>query len=173
MCKMPKIVPIRPRGSSNVYPMVQACGDCSECRAAARSEFALRCYSEEIHSKSSFFITLTYTDENLPFYGLSRCDRRHELDALAECTPYFDMYGKFVLNKEHATKFFYSLHDLVKKYDSSMLARFVINGEYSPFSHRPHMHCLCWFPFFLQKDDMYEKLVTLFVANNHYRYLPS
>lgn len=59
-------------------------------------------------------MTLTYTDENLPFYGLSRVERRQELNKIEGSQPYFDMYGKFVLRKDDATKFFYSLHDFVK-----------------------------------------------------------
>lgn len=158
MCKTPKIAPIRPRGSQNVYPLIRPCGECYECLAAARAESALRIYAEQLNSKSSFFITLTYSDENLPFYGFSRIERRRELDKVETCTPFYDMYGKFVLRKEDATKFFYKLHDFVKKYDSSKLARYVINGEYSPYSHRPHMHALVFFPFELEKFDMFDVL---------------
>lgn len=153
MCKTPKIAPIRPRGSRNVYPLIRPCGECYECLANARAEAALRLYAEKQHCKSSFFVTLTYSDENLPFYGLSRIERRRELDKISNCTPYFDMYGKFVLRQSDATKFFYSLHDFVKKFDSSKLCRYVINGEYSPYSHRPHMHALVFFPFYISEDD--------------------
>lgn len=161
MCKTPKIAPIRPRGSSNVYPLIRPCGECYECLANARAEAALRIAAEEMQCKSSFFVTLTYTDENLPFYNFDRNERRRELDKVAEATPYFDMYGKFILRKEDATKFFYSLHDVVKKYDSTKLARYVINGEYSPYSHRPHMHALVFFPFEISDDDMLELMSKL------------
>lgn len=161
MCKTPKIAPIRPRGSRNVYPLIRPCGECYECLASARAEAALRIYSEDMHAKSSFFVTLTYTDENLPFYGLSRVERRRELNKIEGAQPYFDMYGKFVLRKDDATMFFYSLHDFVKKYDSTKLARYVINGEYSPYSHRPHMHALVFLPFEISEDDFNEFLLKI------------
>lgn len=161
MCKTPEIAPIRPRGSRHVYPLIRPCGKCYECLATARAEAALRIYAEKLQSKSSFFVTLTYTDENLPFYGLSRIERRRELDKLADCHPYFDMYGKFILRKEDATKFFYSLHDICKKYDTNFLARYVINGEYSPYSHRPHMHALVFLPFFIADYDFKEIMLKL------------
>lgn len=166
MCKTPKISPIRPRGSRNVYPLIRPCGECYECLASARSEAALRLYSEKLHSKSSFFVTLTYTDENLPFYGLSRVERRKELDKVENCTPFYDMYGKFVLRKDDATKFFYQLHDFCKKYDSNFLARYVINGEYSPYSHRPHLHALVFLPFFLTDEDFYYELSKIWRFGN-------
>lgn len=167
MCKTPKIAPIRPRGSRHVYPLIRPCGDCYECLATARAEAALRIFSEKEHSKSSFFVTLTYTDENLPFYGFSRTERRRELDKIQSSSPYYDMYGKFILRKEDAVKFFYGLHDVVKQYDSTKLARYVINGEYSPYSHRPHMHALVFFPFEITEDDMKEILSKLWLNGQY------
>lgn len=88
-------------------------------------------------------------------------ERRQELNKIEGSQPYFDMYGKFVLRKDDATKFFYSLHDFVKKYDSTKLARYVINGEYSPYSHRPHMHALVFLPFEISQDDFNEFLLKI------------
>ena len=43
------------------------CGKCDECRISYRRDWATRCIMEASSSKKSYFLTLTYNDDNLPF----------------------------------------------------------------------------------------------------------
>lgn len=45
------------------------CGQCVECRLAYSREWAIRITHEQMMSKSSCMVTLTYDDQHLPFYG--------------------------------------------------------------------------------------------------------
>lgn len=46
------------------------CGKCPACENALRSELRAKVQSEENNALSTFFITLTYSDENLPLFCL-------------------------------------------------------------------------------------------------------
>lgn len=155
MCKFPKIIWIRPRGSENKIPMISACGKCYDCLQSNRAAAVVRCKKEFTQSASTFFCTLKYSDENLTFWNFSRLERRRELDRLAALGDHkpFDAYGKFILNKEHATRFFKDMQCLIKHYNPNLLFRIVLNGEYGTFTHRPHMHALIFSPLKFSQSD--------------------
>lgn len=46
------------------------CGKCPACENSLRSELRAKVQFEETHALSCFFVTLTYSDENLPLFAL-------------------------------------------------------------------------------------------------------
>lgn len=155
MCKFPKLIWITPRGSSTKIPMISACGKCYDCLQSNRAAAVVRCKKEFTNSKSTFFCTLKYSDENLTFWNFNRTERRQELDRLAAIGSRkpFDAYGKFILNKEHASQFFKDMQSLIKSYNSNLLFRIVLNGEYGTWTHRPHYHALIFSPLSFSQHD--------------------
>lgn len=148
MCLTPKTIKVKGH-DEQFFTFVVPCGKCYECLSAKRAEFVLRCKHELKHSACAYFVTLTYTDENLRYWSLSRSERRQELDRI-KLNPRstYDKFGKFMLDKEHASKF---LKDLQKNYKNftkcnTSLVRATINGEYGAYTHRPHLHALLFFP---------------------------
>lgn len=159
MSNLVKVVPIRRKDSDKTFTLIVPKGRTYDTMMSARSEFVVRCQAELRDCLSSAFVTLTYEDENLPYWNFSRVERRRELDRLKDAYPFYDMYGKFILNKTHARNFVKQLHERIKKYNPSFLVRYVLNGEYTPYSHRPHYHALLFFPIQLSHDAI-ESLVT-------------
>lgn len=105
------------------------CGKCVECRLAHSRMWANRAVLESSYWEYNFFITLTYSDENLP------------LDDLL----------KFTLKKRDIVLF----HKRLRKYYSDNLnhfpIRFMLAGEYGSKFSRPHYHGLY---FNLPLDDL-------------------
>ena len=60
------------------------CGKCPACENSLRSELRAKVQQEEIHSKFSFFITLTFDDEHLPLFCL-RSDLGSSDDLRRDC----------------------------------------------------------------------------------------
>lgn len=111
-------------------PIQVPCGKCTGCRADQALMWSIRAYHEStLHFKNSF-ITLTYSDENLP------------------------PDGKLV--KEDLQKFFKRLR---KKYPPKHI-RYIACGEYGDTTKRPHYHAIIFGEDFLHDkiqltDDLY------------------
>ena len=102
-------------GKHMELPIQLPCGQCIGCRADRASQWAMRCTQEaQLHEKNCF-ITLTYSDEHLPWDGS--------------------------LIKSHPQKF---LKKLRKHLSSSQTLRYYMAGEYGEKLSRPHYH-LCLF----------------------------
>lgn len=91
------------------------CGQCLACRINKRRAWTLRLLLEFFQHEKASFITLTYTDENLPL----------SLD------------GHSVLCKRDLQLFFKRLR---KKFGEGI--RYYACGEYGPKTKRPHYHCI-------------------------------
>lgn len=91
------------------------CGKCLACRINRRREWTLRLQNEQVYSKSSFFVTLTYDDEHLPK----------------------DDNGRPCVSKRDVQLF---LARLRKKFGDGI--RYFINSEYGPETFRPHYHAI-------------------------------
>lgn len=106
------------RGVDVVRSVQLPCGQCVGCRLARSRAWALRCMHEAQMHEFNCFITLTYSDENLP--------ERRSLD-----------YGDF-------QRFMKRLRRRV----SPVQPRFYMCGEYGELDWRPHFHaCLFGFDF--------------------------
>lgn len=86
------------------------CGQCQGCRLRRAADWTLRCMHEAKMHQANCFITLTYSDENLPAHGT--LDHRH-----------FQLYMK-----------------RLRKDNAPHRVRFYMCGEYGPQTKRPHYH---------------------------------
>lgn len=92
------------------------CGKCPKCLKERAKQWAFRIHQEMKHSKSAYFITLTYNDDNLP------------------CS--FNGYPSLV--KKHAQAFTKAL----KKRTGYGKLKYYICGEYGSLTARPHYHLI-------------------------------
>lgn len=99
-------------GEKVFYP----CGHCPACLKNKRSEKALRGYLESLSHENSVFLTLTYSDDNLP---------RNSKGIPTLCKAQFDSFVK-------------RLRSFL-----NVPIRVLASGEYSS-TGRPHYHC-CFF----------------------------
>lgn len=93
------------------------CGKCVICQRNKQKEWAFRLCVEEKYSDSALFLTLTYSDDNLPFDNAT---------------------GKPTLVKRDCQLF---LKRLRKAY-SGVKLRYYLVGEYGSKYGRPHYHCI-------------------------------
>lgn len=94
------------------------CGRCIACQNNRRSSWVLRNRFENLNSESSIFVTLTYSDENVPL------TKNQELS----------------LDYEDVKKF---MKRLRKKFPGSSLKYFLC-GEYGSHTFRPHYHAIIY-----------------------------
>lgn len=156
MCDNIKVVRTKVKVSETEYfymPQLVSCGKCYDCMMTARAQFCVRCAAELKDSVCAFFVTLTYSDYNLPFWNFSRVERRNALD-YAKLHPHeFGVYSKFVLEPRHCSHFFKSMQKQIKLYSESLLFRMVVNGEYGTWTQRPHLHALIYSPIYFTISD--------------------
>lgn len=96
-------------------PFKVPCRKCSQCRLGRAAEWAARCMKEAQCHEHNSFITLTYSDDNLP--------------------------SNKSLDKAHFSAFFKKLHNRLLR-SRGVGIRFYGAGEYSPTEWRPHYHAL-------------------------------
>lgn len=152
------------------YIVVQ-CNECSECRALKQQEWFVRSTEQfrEYRSGSNFFVTLTFRDEDLPFFE----DKREfvyesVLDHVIK-TDYSEQnvyirrkvkrhldYRFPCFDGEMLTSFMKKFRTYVSRrfpnYDTKGI-RFLICPEYGEHTRRPHYHCQIDCPFFLPIKD--------------------
>lgn len=178
MCLSPKLIRIKingtylkeysiyfnshPEHSRKFFRVYVPCGHCYECQNNLRTEFCYRAKSEWNDSKSAFFVTLTYSDSNLPYWDFSArpSEVSKELSRI-KLLPVdsFFKYDKFILNKKHASLFLKKMQSSLKSLTvRTALFRAVIVGEYGLLFHRPHYHALIFSPYLFSLSD-FEKLV--------------
>lgn len=125
--------------------LVVPCGHCSECRKAQQGDWFVRAYYEYERCKdkgANWFLTLTYNDENLPYWHDS--DRNFT-------TPCF--------NPDHFKSFRSKLRVYLKRegYDCAGLntIRYIYCCEYGGKRGRPHIHCSLYVPFHVPASVMH------------------
>lgn len=115
------------------------CGRCIGCRLDRSREWALRCVNEaQMHDKN-MFITLTYSDENLPPLG-SLSVPKYETRELPDGS-----YKKVQIESSDFQKFMKRLrqHEArqAKKENREIKEiKYYMAGEYGEFGGRPHYH---------------------------------
>lgn len=103
------------------------CGQCIGCRLERSRQWAMRCVHENQLHTESMFITLTYSDDHLPFDG--------------------------GLRKEHFQKF---MKRLRARYENRTI-RYFHCGEYGSQGGRPHYHALIFGLDFVDKIFVQER----------------
>lgn len=111
------------------------CGQCVGCRLDKSKEWANRCMMELNYHEESWFITLTYDDEHVPWSESYDTDTGEQRSAQTLVKKDFQDFMKR-LRKNY-------------KYDNKL--RFYMAGEYGSSSCRPHYHAII---FGLKLDDL-------------------
>lgn len=109
------ISPIWIRKTSQHVP----CGKCNFCLAVKRADWSFRLYQELKVSSTSMFLTLTYSDEELPMSD----------------------HGIPTLDKEHVQLFLKRLRKQNEKFSNETIRYYTV-GEYGTKTQRPHYHSI-------------------------------
>jgi len=94
------------------------CGVCHNCLKSKRNDWSFRLEQEQKASRSSYFLTLTYTDENLTW------------GSIAPTLVKTDLQKFFKRIRKHQQKF------------KSWKIRYYAVGEYGTKTKRPHYHAM-------------------------------
>lgn len=106
--------------TGEVYPMYYAvpCNHCLICRKKKADSWATRCLMEtQVHDYFPIFLTLTYSNENLPSDGVSKRDVQLFLNRLR-------------------------MRFIRSGYDCTI--RYICVAEYGKNTHRAHYHLILW-----------------------------
>lgn len=103
-------------------PIPLPCGKCRACRKAYSDMWATRMMKEMLYHDSAIFITLTYSDDNLPRHGSLAPD---------DVKNFMKRYRR-MLNREDAKK------GLLK--EEYRKIKYFLCGEYGSEKNRPHYH---------------------------------
>lgn len=95
------------------------CGKCIACLSRRRNDWSFRLQKEQEHSSYSFFLTLTYDDQNIPL-------------KIQDNKPYF------VFNKKHIQDYLKRVRHFGSKMNLNI--RYYCVSEYGSKIHRPHYH---------------------------------
>lgn len=143
------------------YTMIP-CGQCIGCRLDYAREWANRGYLEMDPKSESWFITLTYDEDHVPYLdeiktknGVTFTDMDEEAIEWKGC-----------LEPKDATNFMKRLRKHFKQeYDIDNI-KFMLCGEYGGTTERPHMH-LILFNVHIPQETFYEPTRT---ENGDYQY---
>jgi len=126
-----------PSAALSGIPLKLPCGQCLGCKLERSRQWAIRCVHEASLYDENSFLTLTYSDENLPSDG--SLVLKHHQDFLKR------------LRKHLWEPNICPCHDEVKK------VRFFHCGEYGEKRGRPHYHTLLFGHDFLDKTLVKEE----------------
>lgn len=119
-CLEPVFYGLRDDGT---YKCMYPCGKCVLCLERKRLQWTARMEMESQYSKSCYFVTLTYSDDNLPYvFDIPTLDKSH--------------YQNFLKRLRNKTSF-----------------RFFGVGEYGSESQRPHYHFMFFLKKPLSKEN--------------------
>lgn len=121
------------------------CGNCRQCRIRRSREWTARLLNELVYHEWASFITLTYTNMNLPIMTE---------DIVEEFMPYTETLSKLgikqissnghqsTLIKRDLQNFFKRLRKKLKKIKKSHAIKYFACGEYGETYARPHYHII-------------------------------
>lgn len=147
-------------------PLNLPCGQCVGCRLERSRQWAVRCTHEKQFHEEAAFLTLTYSDDDLPDAGsLLHYDvqcfmkklRRHVVRHLPKCKiPTAKKSGRVSVLKQNANGLRWNLEVKFKRREKKLnvnYLRYYMCGEYGEKTRRAHYHmCLYgWTP----KDQTY------------------
>ena len=121
------------------------CGHCSACLSARRQDWAFRIQVESSqYPDSSFFVSLTYDDDSLP-YGSD-----HPTLCKSDLTEFFHKLRSFLAARDPEPP---HLRPAGRKY-----FRYFACGEYGDSFSRPHYHFCFWDLYFKFDQDKWLKI---------------
>lgn len=140
MCTSP--ITIRTNSIDGTTSMQVPCGKCAECLKTKQNDYMVRIYEELTQSSKAVFLTLTYSNENVPYFMR---------DGVKYLTVWKkdvkDWIKRFRTNYERATGIKGIRYFLCSEYGSKTK------------THRPHYHAIF---FNLSKADMKNALADWF-----------
>lgn len=132
-CISPMSIP-RPNGRGSADRITIPCGKCVSCLSEKRADWAFRLKNELRSATSAFFITITYSEENLPVM-------RYQDEEPVRLSELSDTFGYSpTLDKRDIQDFMKTLRNRYRK--SYERVRYFITGEYGTETKRPHYHGL-------------------------------
>lgn len=145
-------------------PLVVPCGQCDACRNVHTSQWVQRMQIESQNHKYTYFITLTYNDQNLP---LCRLDNGYIYRYDEHCnfqyrvsSSHLDEVKDLIYLKKHGSDFLPSVDrrdpqlffkrlriniDRNIHNEQSKKIRYFLCAEYGGKYRRPHYHAIIWF----------------------------
>lgn len=123
------IAPIVAKGYTRKDPLLVPCGYCGYCLLNRKQEWKFRLSEEFTNATHSWFVTLTYAPEHLPYI----------LPKGSLLEKHQDMKNEMTLFTKHAQKFTKLLRWHNAKKTSRQL-RYYACGEYGERYGRPHYH---------------------------------
>lgn len=133
------------------------CGKCEVCLSKRSRDWQIRLTEEMKVSRSAFFITLTYNDENLIYADLPSNNnffQNHREIPVSEIPDYFTAG---IPVKRDLQLFLKRLRKQIQPYK----IRYYAVSDYTPTSFRPHYHLLIFnIPKFFYVEKLVEKCWT-------------
>jgi len=108
-----------PNGQHNWQRIQVPCGKCGACKHNRRADWSFRLQQELRDAESALFLTLTYSDENLPFTE----------------------HGEITLRKKDTQLFMKRLRKEHSKHSDAKIRYYTV-GEYGTNTKRPHYHSI-------------------------------
>lgn len=183
VCQHPKIITTKSGERMQV-----SCGRCLACRMQNARERNNILQHEFANKRYAFFVTLTYSDDNVPLMSPVATDGKHnghtiynfydiDTDDYVTSCDLSDRQLSYLKSKgingnikylrySDAQKFIKRLRKSLSKYDNESIRYFLV-GEYGPSKLRPHFHILFFFsspklyPIF--RDSLYKTWTLGFI----------
>lgn len=143
MCYRPIHIfnPVRTYNADQPMRIAVPCGKCADCARIKQNEWFFRSYIEYQHYKNiggaCYFVTLTYSDDNLPMLDIPACGG-------------FPALKQPCFSRLHVRNFIKYIRIWLKRhcYPSDGI-KFLVCSEYGSNTQRPHYHGLLFLPFHL------------------------
>lgn len=121
----------------NIKGQVCACGKCVECIKDKQNSYAIRSMEEARGAKNCYFVTLTFSENAVPFTEDGEFADEDTGEVLyGEKLRTLD--NKLITNWKKRVRIAFQ-----RKYrDRDSSFGYLICGEYGPKTNRPHYHCL-------------------------------
>lgn len=180
-CKYPVKIYDKTQGKFIEVP----CGKCIFCCSANSRDWQNRLKKEFNHEYVSYFITLTYDEENLPYLPLSYALSDITINKKYKCLRPKDY--NLLLYNQHNTN--YSTDDVpslcprdicnfIKRLRQNLIRinenfsrnikiKYYAIGEYGPTTFRPHYHCIIGFRYDNLRCSHYEFMRNLVLSKRH------
>lgn len=119
--------------------IVASCGQCDECQMVSRNEWFFRNYAEwkytKEHGGKTFFLTLTYAEEELPYY-FQRYNCMDQDGTICEKLTSFPCFSL-----EDIQVFIMKMRKYAqRRFGSDTRIRYMVFPEYGSKTKRPHYH---------------------------------
>lgn len=127
MCLFPKLI-----YNKSAHAWINAsCNHCIECEQKYRTSWQFRLQQELKRAKSTFFVTLTYDDENLP--SLSN--------------------GEVCYDNQHFTAWRKRMATYFKRHNDANI-KYICTGEFGDETQRPHYHLILFIDCVVSYDEV-------------------